>query len=115
MIANGFEVGDEVTGRVGGPGKIRVAAAGAALIHQEDVIARRIKQHPMQMLRAAARTAVEKGDRPAALATDFLDIDPMPVSDVQHAGIEWTECFGELLHRPSAEHGMRRRASNAAP
>jgi hypothetical protein len=66
-----------------------VAAPRAALIEQERVEATRIEQPPVQMLRAAARSAVQEYRRNAVGAADLLDVQPMSVAHAQHARIEW--------------------------
>ncbi len=75
-----------------------MAATGAALVYQEDVLSRRIEKGSMKSLRSASRTAVQEHDRPAAFQADLLDIDPVAVADVEHAGIEGTERFRQGLH-----------------
>ena len=81
VLADRLDVGDEVLRRVGGERQIRMAAPGAALVEQEGVEARRIEQPPVQVLRSAARSAVQEHRRDAAGAADLLDVQPMAVAD----------------------------------
>jgi hypothetical protein len=71
-----------------------MAASGAALVEKKDVIARRIEKRAMGVLRAAAGAAMQENDGTAAFCPDLLHVDPVPVADIQHAGIEWAECVG---------------------
>ena len=84
-----------------------MAASGAALIEQEDVVARRVEQRPVHVLRSAARPAVQEHDGPAALGSDFLDVDPMPIADIDHAGVEGAERVRQGLHFRFEQHCVR--------
>ena len=98
MVTDDFEIGDEVSGRIGAARQIGMAPAGATLVDQEDVIARRIEQGPVRMLRTAARSSMQKDDGAATPAADFFDVDPVTVSDVQHARVERPEGFRQCFH-----------------
>ena len=99
MLANDLKIADEVVGRIGGERQVGVAASGAPLVEKKDVVAGGIEQRAVHVLRSAARSAVQEHDRPAAFLADFLDVDPMPVADVEHAGVEGAERFGQRFHR----------------
>ena len=71
-----------------------MAAAGAALVEQEGMEARRIEQPPVEVLRAAARSAVQKHRRDAAGAAHLLDIEPVTLADAEHARIERAQRVG---------------------
>jgi hypothetical protein len=71
-----------------------MAAPGPALVEEKDVVVRRIEKRAVRVLRAAARAAVQENDGPSAFFPDLLHVDPMPIADIQHAGVEWAECVG---------------------
>ena len=54
-------------------------------------MARWIEQATVDVLRAAARTAVEKHNGYAAALTELFDVEPMPVANVEHARVEGAE------------------------
>jgi hypothetical protein len=37
---------------------------------------------------------VQEHDRTAAAGSDLLDVDPMSVADIEHAGVKGAESFG---------------------
>ena len=76
-----------------------MASPGAALIDQKDVVAARIEEGPVEDLGSAPGAAVQEENRLPALRPDFLDLAPMPIADVEHAGVKGAEGFGEGLHR----------------
>jgi hypothetical protein len=47
-----------------------------------------IEQLAMQVLRAASGSAVQEQCGDATAPADLLDIDPVPVADLEHAGVE---------------------------
>ena len=89
-----LDVGDEMLRRVGLERQIGMAAAGAALIEQEGVEARRIEQPPMHVLSAAARAAVQEQRRDTVGGAHLLDVKPVAVADAEHARIERAQRIG---------------------
>lgn len=107
MFAHVLEIGDQMLRGVGIAAKIGMAASGAALIDEKDVVPCRIEQCSMQDLRAAAGAAVQEDDGAPTFAAHFFNINPMAIADIEHAGVKGAERFRESLHRPSAEHAFR--------
>src|SRR3990172_4424233 len=64
-----------------------MAAARAALIEQERVVALDIEQRAVHVLRSASWPAVQEQNRRGAACPDLLDIQPMSVAHGEHAGI----------------------------
>jgi hypothetical protein len=91
MPANDFKVGDKVRRRVGNAREVGMTAAGTALIDQKNMVPQRIKEGSVKGLRSASRATMQKYDWPAAFRADFLDVDPMAVANIEHAGVKGTE------------------------
>jgi hypothetical protein len=112
MPADDLDVIDQMSGAVGGAREIGVAPSGAPLVDQKHMISCRVEQGTVYELRSAARSAMKKDDGAAAFAADLLNVNPMPVSNVEHARIERPEGFGKCFHRLPAEHEIRAPASD---
>ena len=60
---------------------MRAAAAAAALVEQEDAVARRVEEAPRLRVAARARPAVQEHDRLALGIAAFLPVDLVAVAD----------------------------------
>ena len=79
-----------------------MAAARAALVEKERVKKIRVEQPAVQMLRAAAWSAMKKQRGYTIAPADLLDVDPMPVAHLEHTGIERAQrVCGWRIDRPS--------------
>ncbi len=81
MLADGFDIGDEVLCRIRRAREMRVTASGAALIEEKCMMARGMENCAVAVLRAAAGSAVQKDSRDGAFEADFFDVNPMPVAN----------------------------------
>ena len=74
-----------------------MAAACAPLIEQKDVIAIRVEQRAVEMLRAGARAAVKEHARTSVSPAHFFNVDPVPVARGNHAGIERAQMIARVV------------------
>src|SRR5438477_13004411 len=72
MLAQAFDVGDEMPRRVIFNVRVRRALAGATLVEEDDAICRRIMVTPVIFHNAAARPAMQEVDRLAGWITALL-------------------------------------------
>jgi hypothetical protein len=58
---------------------------------------------------------MQEGDGAAAFAANLLDVNPVSISDVEHARVKRTEGFGQRFHSLIAHTEIRRGQATAAP
>ena len=103
-LAQLFEIGNEVPRGVRLQAAMRRRPAGAALVEEEDLVARGIEQPPVVRPRAAARPAVqEHRGLPLGIAAE-LPVEFVPVTDIEPAGLVG------LDRRKGLAHGQARTA-----
>ena len=80
-------------------------APAAALVEEQDVVARRVEQPAMERRTPAARAAMQEHRRCRARRTGPLPIDLVPVADIEHAvgvgldlGIGGAQACGGVSH-----------------
>jgi hypothetical protein len=83
MLAQFFHVGDQVPGRVVLETCMRPAAAAAALVEEDDAIARGIEKPACARIAARAGTAVQENRGPALGIAAFLPVDLVTMADGQ--------------------------------
>jgi hypothetical protein len=77
MLANFFDVGDEIPGRVLFQRGVRSALTAAALIEVNDAVFFRVEEAALFGIGTAAGASVEKYHRLAAGIAAFLEVDLM--------------------------------------
>src|SRR6185295_7937335 len=80
-----LDVGDEMPGRVGLELGMRPRFSAAALVEEENVVARGIEELPMDRTDPAAGPAMQKDRRLALRIAAHLPIDAMATANVEHA------------------------------
>jgi hypothetical protein len=83
MLAQPLDICDQVPGRVVLETCVRPAAAAAALIEQDDPVARRIEEPSRAGVATGAGSAVQEDRRLARRIAAFLPIDFVTVADRQ--------------------------------
>ena len=83
VLAQLLDVGDQVPGRVVLEARVRPAAAAAALVEQDDAIARGIEEPARARVAAGAGAAVQEDRRLAVGIAAFLPVDLVAVADDQ--------------------------------
>ncbi len=77
MLAQAFDIIDQVPGGVRDQRGVRAALAAAALVEQHDAVAARIEEAAHRRAGAAARAAVQEHDRLAVRIAAFLEVQLM--------------------------------------
>src|SRR5690349_20898790 len=88
MLAQRFDIGDEMPGRVVGQFGVRRRASTTALIEKNDAVMPRIEESPRFAVESRARTAVQEHDRFAARVAALLVVDAMQWRDLHETGVE---------------------------
>ena len=80
-LAQALDVRDEIPGRVVLETRVRTATPAAALVEEENSVARRIEESARAGIATGARPAVQEHDRLACRIAAFLPIDLVAVAD----------------------------------
>src|SRR5271165_822581 len=137
MLAQSFDVRDQMPGRVLDQARARAAAAAAALVEHDDAVMTRVEKLPRALVGAGAGSAVQEHGRLARRVAAFFIVNLMDVRDAQVAvpkglerriqfaanGIAWTQagCSTRLLRacrgfcRAYFEFFLGRRALRLGP
>ena len=83
MLAQSFDVGDQVPGRILDEAGARAAAPATALIEHHDAVVPGVEELPGALIGAGARTAVQEYRRLAGRITAFFIVNFMDVRDTQ--------------------------------
>ncbi len=78
VLAQALDVGDEVPGGVVVERGERLALAAAALVEQDDAVARRVEEAPVLGVGAAAGPAVQEHHRLAGAVARLLEVEVVP-------------------------------------
>src|SRR6185437_12213008 len=89
VLADFFNVGDQVPGGVGFQRRIRRALAASALVKIHDAVFFRMEEAALLGIRAAAGTSVKKNYRLAGGMATFLKVDFVERRDAEFARSVW--------------------------
>jgi hypothetical protein len=85
-----------------------MTAAGPALVEEKRMVKIGIEELTMHMLSTATRPAMQKKHWDTFAPAYLLDIDPVPIPHVEHAGVEGAQMFVNLRsigHRSGTSGG----------
>ena len=103
MLAQAFDVGEEVVGGVGGqvgvgPARVASAAAAATLFEEHDAVGRGIEESSPVRSTSRARSTVQNYSRLAVGVAALFPVEEVAVADVEPALVVWLGRRMELSH-----------------
>jgi hypothetical protein len=102
--AKPLDVGDKIPGRVVLEARMGAAAAAAALVKEEDAVARGIEEPPRPGIAARARAAVQENDRLALRVAAFLPVNLVAVADGEMPLVDAARSAGSVRDAGSRPH-----------